>query len=417
MEKTAITGIGLISPLGQNKRQWFAGLCDGRRRLRPFDGYTSASGRNRLAFCIDEFDPSEVLPTKGLQYFGRTHLLAAAAARLAATDCGLPVNGDDPAYLVDPAHLGVVMAMTFGTLQNLSDFYEQALAEGPAAVSPVKFANTVANSPASRTAILLGAKGMNATLAHGENAGLDAIAFGADQLALGPERFMLAGSAYGLCQDMMRAYEARELLDPITAGAEQAMSIPLDRRARGLVLGEAAAVLVLETPENARARGARIHGYVTGHAQGFDPDWPAVSADAADRVAAIMMRALQKAGLTPDRIDWVAAAAGGLPGPDAVEACAIGKVFGATGAFRVTALKSLIGECFDVIGPLGVAAALLSMAQGVIPPTAGLKYPHAALPEGCVLDRAEKRTVRHVLVNALSLNGGCSSMVVSSPQE
>jgi 3-oxoacyl-[acyl-carrier-protein] synthase II len=408
METTAITGIGLITPLGQDKHQWFAGLCEGRRLLRPFEGYTRASSRNRLAFCIDDFNPSAVLQTKGLQYFGRTHLLVAAAARLAMTDCRLPADG------FDPAHIGVVMAMTFGTLQNISDFYEQAIAEGPAAVSPVKFANTVANSPASRTAILLGAKGLNATLAHGENAGLEAIAFAADQLARGPERLILAGSGYGLCRDMTRAYEARGLLSPAKTTAQQGTSIPLDMNAHGMTLGEAAVVLALEKPEHARARRARIHGYVRGHAQGFNPDWLTAPDHTAEGVAATMSRALQKAGLSPDQIGWVAASASGHPGLDTVEARAIGKVFPKTGAMRATALKSMTGECFDVIGPLGVAAALLSMKQGAIPPTAGLKRPHAELPEGCTLDKAESRTVRHVLINALAVSGGCSSLVVSS---
>lgn len=410
METTAITGIGLNTPLGRDKRQWFANLCQGHRQLRWFEDYTDASGRNRLAFCIDDFDPSAVLQTKGLQYFGRTHLLTAAAAQQALTDCGLPVKG------LDPAHIGVVMAMTFGTLQDISGFYEQALADGPTAVRPVKFANTVANSPASRAAILLGAKGLNATVAHGENAGITAIAVAAAQLARGPERLILAGSGYGLCRDMMRSYEARQLLAPAKTNAKQAASIPLDMNANGLVLGEAAVVLTLETVENARARGARIHGYVTGHAQGFDPDGLTDPDSAAERIAAIMLRALQKAGLSPDRVTWVAASAGGHPGLDAVEARAIRKVFGDAGTVRVTALKSMNGECFDVAGPLGVAAALLSMATGVIPPTAGLKHPRAELPQGCILDRAEKTTVRHVLVNALAISGGISSLVVSSQE-
>jgi 3-oxoacyl-(acyl-carrier-protein) synthase len=127
-----------------------------------------------------------------------------------------------------------------------------------------------------------------------------------------------------------------------------------------------------------------------------------------------MLRALQKAGLSPDQISWVSASANGHPGLDTVEARAIRKVFGDAGTVRVTALKSMTGECFDVIGPLDVAAALMSMDHAVIPPTAGLKYPHADLPEGCTLDRAEKATVRHVLINVLALSGGCSSMVVSS---
>ncbi len=420
MQTTAITGIGLITPLGQDKHQWFTGLYEGRRRLQPFEDDAGAAGRKRSAFCIKDFDPSTVLQTKGLQYFGRTHLLAAAAARLAVTDGGMPADGSDPARPFDPTHsfdptlLGVVMAMTFGTLQNLSDFYEPALAHGPAAVSPAMFANIVANSPASRTAILLGAKGVNATLAHGENAGLSAITFSAGRLARGPERLILAGSGYGLCRDMMRAYDARGLLVPATANAHRPASIPLDMNAHGMVLGEAAVVLALETPENARGRDARIYGYVTGHAQGFCPDGPTAPGNAANRVAATMRRALQKAGLSPGRISWVAASAGGHPGLDAVEARAIGKVFDEAGTVRVTALKSMHGECFDVIGPLGVAAALLSMEQGVIPPTAGLRHPHPALPIGCALDRAESRTVRHVLVNTLALSGGCSSVVVSS---
>jgi 3-oxoacyl-[acyl-carrier-protein] synthase II len=408
METTAVTGIGVISPLGQNNHQWFSGLCKGRRTPRPFEGYTNISGRTPDAFSIKGFDPSAVLKTKGLQYFGRTHLLVAAAAQLAITDCGLPVHG------FDPTHMGVVMAMTFGTLESISLFNEPAFSAGPAAVSPVMFANTVANSPASRTAILLGAKGLNATLAHGENAGLEAITFSADQLSQGPERLILAGSGYGLCRDMIRAYEARGLLGPTENSVAQSASIPLDINARGLMIGEAAAVLALETPENARTRNARIYGYVTGHAQGFSPDWPTAPDNTVDRITAIMWRALQKAGLSPGQISWVSASANGHPCLDTIEARAIRKVFGEAVNVRVTALKSMTGECFDVIGPLGVAAALLSMDQAMIPPTAGLKYPRPQLPEGCTLEKAEKATVRHVLVNALALSGGCSSMVISS---
>lgn len=408
MDTTAITGIGIVTPSGLDTRQWFAGLCRGRRLLRPFAGYADASGSNRSAFAANDVDPAKVLPSKGLQYFGRTHLLAAAAARLAMTDCGMT------AETIDPAHMGVVMAMTFGTLQNIARFYEQALADGPAAVSPLSFANTVANSPASRTAIILGAKGLNATLAHGENAGLDAVAYSADQLDQGPERLILAGSGYGLCPDMMRAYDARGLLAPEAGDKGQPAFFPLDNRTGGLVLGEAAAVLALETVQNALSRNARVYGYAIGHAQGFNPDWPPNGNQAVATVAATMQRALDKAGLSPAQIDWVAAGACGHPGLDSVEARAITTVFANTAKIRVSALKSMTGECFDTAGPLAVAAALLSMEQGAIPPTAGVLHPHGDLPSGCLSSKAVSGPVRHVLVNALSLGGGCSSLVVSA---
>jgi 3-oxoacyl-[acyl-carrier-protein] synthase II len=382
-------------------------LCEGRQAVVDVQAFEPPPGKSRLAVEIVGFDPKTVLKVKGLQFFGRTHLLAAAAARLAFSDAGLQPEE------IDPTRLGIVLAMTFGTLHNITSFYHEAVASGPAAVSPIDFANTVANSPASRTAILLGARGINATLAHGETAGLDGLTFSARHLAQGPEQFILTGSAYALCPDMYRAYGAQGRLSPgLNEGPEQLT--PMDRRANGVVLGEAAVILALERADAARMRNARIYGFITGHAQGFDPSRGRDVSASEKIVARTMAQAIRNAGLTPDRITWVAAAANSYPELDALEARALALVFGLRPRVRVAALKSMTGECLDVAGPQGVAAAVLSITHGVVPPTANLKDPRPELPEGCCHFEPYSTAVHYVLVNALAFGGVCSSTVIAA---
>jgi 3-oxoacyl-[acyl-carrier-protein] synthase II len=405
----AITGIGIVSPYGLDKEQWFNALCQGTPEARPFEAFEAQEVRSRLAIRVQDFDAKAELGAKGLTHFGRTHLLAATAARLALSDAG-PLPAD-----FDLAKLGVIQAMTFGTIQNITGFYNEAISDGPTAVSPIGFANTVANSPASRTAILLGARGLNVTLAHGETAGLETLAYSAYHLVSGPERLILAGSGYGLCRDMYRAYGVRGLLSPgNNGGAEH--NVPLDETANGVVLGEMAVGLALERPDRARSRDAKILGMITGHAQGFDPDCGRNPAQSARIVSRTMQRAIAKAGLKPGHITWVAAAANSHPRIDAIEARALKIVFGASSPTRVTAIKSMSGECFDVAGPQGVAAAVSSMVRSVVPPTAGLTRPRVELPSGCCSAVPESMAVHHVLVNVMAFSGGCSSMVVSSPE-
>ncbi len=407
IQPTAITGIGIVSPYGHNKTTWFEALCRGQAAIGPLDEDFPPAGGSRCAVRIHAFDPRVILRAKGLTHFGRTHLLTAAAAHLALTDAS-PLPDD-----FEMTELGVVQAMTFGTIHSITSFYGEALTQGPSAVSPLGFANTVANSPASRTAILLGAKGLNITLAHGETAGLEALALGARHLEFGPERMILAGSGYSLCPDMRRAYGVRGLLSPGRNGGPEHCR-PLDQSANGVVLGEMAVCMALERPDVAEARGARILGLITGHAQGFAPGDDVLMSE--QIIARTMAQAIERAGLTPGQISWVAAAANSHPRIDAVEAGALRRIWDSLPAARIAALKSMSGECLDVAGPQGVAAAVLSMANGLLPPTAGLIQPRSELPEGCLATAAEHMTVSHVLVNTIAFSGGCSALVVSAPE-
>ena len=363
-KRIVITGIGVLSPIAIGRDAYWEGLFGGKTGFRSVSLFDTSSYRVRIAGEIADFDPLPFLGKKGLRDLDRSTRLICSAAKLAIDDSGIEVTEDN-------THTkGVSIGTTFGSLHSISQFDRTGIIEGPRAVNPSHFPNTVINSPASQVSIRFKIKGFNTTISTGFCASLDAVSYAADFIKLNRADAVLAGGVEELCEETFLMFHNLGYL----SGMNGAMPCcrPYDAKRNGTILAEGAAVLVLESEEHAVNRGAAPLARVLGCGNAFDP--------AADRninhqgqgLKNAIFHALKEASLNPEDIDYICACANATHGLDRMETSVIKEVFGTSaGSIPVSAIKSMIGETVSASGALSLAAAVGARHAGPCPPQRG----------------------------------------------
>ena len=358
--QAVISGLGVVSPIGIGRHEFWNGLKNGEAGIRPISLFETDGLPCHDAGEIAAFEPETFLGRKGLKYLDRSTQLASCATALAFADAGLtPVaNGR--------GGVGLVLGTMFGSVESISAFDRQILQEGPRSVNPMGFPRTVINSPAGHVAIRFGLTGLNTTISAGTVSSLQAIAYAADFIADGRAEVLLAGGVEELSALTYSGFCAARLL----AGSEEAgvrCAAPLDVNRSGFSVGEGAVVLVLESPEHAARRGATIIAEISG--SGATHRAPAAGAvRQSDAAARAMRAALADAGVDPACVGSVCACANGSRTGDEVEARAIASVFGdGAETLPVHSIKSMVGETLGAAGAFQVAASLLTLTESVVP--------------------------------------------------
>ena len=405
-----VTGIGVIAPNGVGKQVYWQRCLDGAAGIRPITAFDARGYRCRFAAQIEDDRPAEILGTGGLRTLDRTTLLSLIAAKLALSDAGL-----DPA--VEGCTIGVVLGSTLGSLRSISEFDLAGLRDGPRYVNPAYFPNAVINSPASQISIRFQLQALNATIASGLTASLDAIGYAIDMLRLGRARRMLAGGVEEFCRQTFEGFYRMGALATSPDDHPPAFA-PMHGGRRGTLLGEGAAMLLLEPPAEARRRGAASCADVLGYATAFSQRGPFRRDPAGAAAVSAIRGALAAAELSPDAIDGISVSANGAGSSDETEAAAIAAVFGPRASeIPVMAIKSLIGETFSAAGAMQVAAAIGAMHANYVPPTR---------PFGCsdwlltpllpgIAHTGRPATIRHCLVIGTSVTGVSSALVLRRP--
>jgi 3-oxoacyl-[acyl-carrier-protein] synthase II len=381
MSQIAVTGIGVVSPLGHGVEPFWQGLLDGVSGLRPIRRFEAGPGP-ALGGEVPPLDPRAFVRTAAGRRIDWVSLMALAACRLALADAGLEAGA------LDPTRTGLGLGSAWGNLQETSAFLDRIHARG--AGNPLLFPNLVFNAPLSYATIELDVSGPTAMLSMQEASGEAAIAWGADAVAAGAVDVCLAGGTDELDAVLHQVLrEGRALA--------RGMPRPLDAGAEGPCPGEGAAVLVLEPLARARARGARVYARLTRHPGFAVPSpvhgWPRDPVPLAEGLAAVAAGA-----------DVVFAAASGRPALDRVEAASLARVL-AGRPVAVTAVRGTVGD-FGAAGALAAAAAALAVASGVVPPTLGVTPPARAGLD-VVVGAARRMPVRVALVDGLARGGVC----------
>lgn len=408
MEKTriVITGVSVLSPIGTGKDVFWENLTNGVSGIKPVTLFDVSNFNSKQAGEISDFDAKVYLGQKGIRHIDRTSLLVSSAAVLAIKDANLEnatYNGEE---------LGIVVGSTYGSIDSISSFDFQSLREGPNYVNPMDFPNTVLNAPASRASIFCKATGLNTTISNGVTSSIDAVIYASDFLRMGRVKAVLAGGVHGLTHDIFWGSHNSKILSGSTYGTLE-ICAPFDKRRNGMVIGEASALVVLETLENALKRNAHIYAEVKGYGTAFEPKM-AISKDyQIDGNRRAVINAIQDAGLTLHDISYISANAySGVYG-DAMETQVIKEVFGMrANLIPVTAIKSMTGECFDASGALQTVAAVMSVNTHIIPPTINYKE----RDENCDLSYVTQKSTlpaRNILINSFSRLGNNSSLIIS----
>jgi 3-oxoacyl-[acyl-carrier-protein] synthase II len=404
-EKIVITGVGVLSPIGTGRDAFWGGLSTGAAGFRPITLFDTSPFRVRVAGEITDFDPLLFLDKKGLRDLDRSTRLVCSAARLAIDDSRLKITEDNT------HSTGVSIGTTFGSLHSISQFDRSGLLEGPRAVNPSHFPNTVINSPASQVSIRFKIKGFNTTISTGFCAGLDAVSYAADFIKLNRADVVLAGGVEELCEETFLGFHNLGYL----SGAEgsEPLCCPFDRRRNGIILSEGAAVLVLEDAEHAQSRGADILGVVLGYGNSFDSRADSSFSRAGQGLNNAVTIALKDASLQPQDIDYICACSNSTKGLDSMETRVIKDVFGAH-AFKipVSSLKSMVGESFSASGALSLAGAVGALQRGIVPPTINYRESDPRCDLDYVPNEARQRQVKTVLVTSADPYGQNAAIIL-----
>lgn len=399
MRRVAVTGIGLVSPLGNSCAAVLESLAAARSGIRRLEG----EGYARLAHPIGAPAAAEPIvatePAK-LRMMDRTTRLALDASAQALSQAGLQSGG------LDGARVGVFIGTGMGGAQSTDDGYRTLYAEQSDRIQPFSVLLSMNNGAASWIGLEYGFSGPNLTFSTACSSSAVAIGEAALRIAAGAVDVMIAGGAEApLCLGSMKAWEAIRTVatrDPQDPGAS---CKPFSQDRSGMVLGEGAAILVLEAWDAARARGAPILAEVAGYGLTTDishPTHPSVEGQ-----ARAMRAALAAAAIEPAAVDYINAHGTGTQANDAVETAAIKQVFG-KGAYGipVSSTKSLHGHLLGAAGALEFAISILAMNGGLLPPTANLRRPDPACDLDYVPNAARAQgTIGTVMSNSFAFGG------------
>jgi len=397
-----VTGVGMVTPLGVGKNTFSQKLFKGDSGIRPIISFDTSRFPSSLGAQVSDFIPEDFISRKNLRKMDRLSRMAAASARMAIDDAG--VNMDS----IHRDRMGIILGTAYGSTDVSVKFAGTLFDEGPRMVSPILVPNTVMNAPAGHTSIELKFRGINSTVNHHEASAETAIAYAAAEIKRGRADVMLTGGVEIISEFFFEILSRFRALSPVNAGPEEAR--PFDTMRNGFVTGEGSGILCIEDMDHAEARGATPYCEIVGWGMSAYPspptDWPS---NPKGPVLAIK-KALESAGISPDKIDYICASANGGRKLDILEAEALSSVFATEGKRPfISSIKGAVGESFSS-GGIRAAAMAISIKEKVIPLTLGLKNP--IKPLRFVLNKNKETQINFGMVNGFSSGGTFVSIIL-----
>jgi 3-oxoacyl-[acyl-carrier-protein] synthase II len=400
MRRVVVTGLGVVSPVGIGVDPFWSALLTGTSgvgRITLFD----ATGHDcQIGAEVKNFDPLQWIEKKEVRKMDLFVQYALAAAIMAVEDGRLKV-GDE-----QRDRIGVLVGTGMGGIPMLLEQHRILLEKGPDRVSPFFIPGIITNMASGRISMFLGAKGPNSCVSTACATGNHAIGDSLRIIQRGDADIMVAGGTEAVISPLCVAgFSSCKALSTRNDDPERA-SRPFDRERDGFVMGEGAAVLILEALEHALDRGATIYAEVIGY--GMSSDAYHVTAPAPEGEGAVksMRGALEDAGLPPEGVDYINAHGTSTPYNDANETLAVKRVFG-DHAYRlaVSSIKSMIGHTLGAAGAIEAVATVLSLRHGVLPPTINYEHPDPDCDLDYVPNEARQRPIQVALNNSFGFGG------------
>ena len=397
--RVVVTGIGAVTPLGNNAADTWESMKNGKNGIGPITLFDTENFKAKLAAEVRGFDPREYLEVKEILRTDRYAQFAVAAAKQAADESGIEGT-------VEPERFAVLFGTGIGGISTFEKEHSTLLEKGPRRVSPLMVPMMIGNMAAGLIAIRHDCRGsvMPAVTAcaSGSNAigeAMRLIRHGYADAAItgGAEAAIIPSAIAGFAN--MQALSVAQ--DPDEA------SLPFDKRRGGFVMGEGAAALVLEEYSRAKKRGARIYGEVCGYGSTCDAYHITAPHPEARGGARAMEDAMKEAACLDQDLVYINAHGTGTPMNDVIETLAIKKALGEEGAKKalVSSTKSMTGHMLGAAGAVEALACLLALDEGIIPPTINLKEQDEACDLNCTPNRAVKADITLALSNSLGFGG------------
>jgi 3-oxoacyl-[acyl-carrier-protein] synthase II len=416
--RVVVTGIGVVSPIGISRERFWQACLDGRSGAHRLDSpwVVETDIVSHIAATVDDFDPQKAgIEPKRARLLDRTAQFALGAAREALVDAGL---ADGELAALDRHRLATVVGSGIGGLTSLE--ISHATWHEKRRKSPIKrysLPMLIPNAPAAQIAIRFGAKGECSAISTACAAGTMALGDAWRILERGEADVVIAGGADGVAGDFdaygLAGFDRLRTLSTRNDEPERA-SRPFDRERDGFVLGEGAAILVLEREEQARARGARPYAAIAGYASNCDAHSMMQLDDTGESITSLIAAALRSSDLSRDDVDYVSAHATSTRLNDKTEAKALRLVFDSRcDDIPVTGLKSMTGHAIGASGPLEAAAAVLSLDRGLLVPTINYEYRDPECDVNVVANKPREQRVNACLKLSYGFGGHNACLVLT----
>lgn len=409
--RVVVTGMGTVNPLAHNVDDFWKALLDGKSGAGPITLFDPEGLGTQFAAEVKDFDPQVYMPRKESRRLDRSTMLFWAATKQAFDDADLSFEDGDPASL----RAGVVCGTGIGGIGTTQQQIGVLAERGPSRVSPLAIPMIMSNQAAGAVSIDFHLAGPSTCTVTACAASANAIGDAAEIIRRGVTDVMVAGGMEGAVTAFaMGGFSSMKALSTRNDDPQRA-SRPFDKDRDGFLLGEGAGSLILESLEHATARGAKIHGEVSGYGMSADSYHITLPRPGGGGAARAMQGALDDAGAASDSVDYINAHGTSTPANDVTETLAIKTVFG-DGAYGipVSSTKSMTGHMLGGAGAVEAVIALKSLAEGVLPPTINYTTPDPECDLDYVPNEAREAKVTSVLSNSFGFGGHNVSLLFTS---
>jgi 3-oxoacyl-[acyl-carrier-protein] synthase II len=404
--RVVVTGLGLVTPIGNNVEDTWTGLMNGRSGADYIRKFDASQFPVTFACEVKDFDPLKFIPKKDARKMGAFIHYAIAASVEAVVDSGVTLteNGKFPEGIAENA--GTYISSGIGDFWAIEREHSKLLDSGPDRVSPFFIVSAIVNLAAGQVSIRFGAKGPNSATATACAAGAHAVGDSFRIIQRGDADLMICGGAESAITPMsvagfasMRALSTRNN-DPVHA------SRPFERDRDGFVIGEGAGILILEELEVARRRNARIYGEIVGYGTSADAFHLTMPDETGSGARRVMQRTLHDANIAPEQVGYINAHGTSTPYNDKFETLAIKDTFGEH-AYKlpVSSTKSMTGHLLGAAGGIESVFSILAIYRKMLPPTINYFNPDPECDLDYVPNEARPAEVEYVLSNSFGFGG------------
>lgn len=404
--RVVVTGLGAITPIGNNVEEFWKGLKEKKVGIGPITYFDTEGYKAKLAAQVKDFDPKKYMDPKAAKRMEQFCQFAVVAAKEALFDAGIDMEKEDP-YRV-----GVSVGSGIGSLQSIEREYKKLLDKGPGRVNPLLVPLMISNMAAGNVAIQYGLKGKCINVVTACATGTHSIGEAFRSIQYGEADVMVAGGTEASITPIgVAGFTALTALstseDPLRA------SIPFDKERNGFVMGEGAGIVILESLDHAQARGARIYGELAGYGATCDAYHITSPAEDGSGAAKAMEVALADAGMKPEDVDYINAHGTGTHHNDLFETKAIKLALGEYAKkVKISSTKSMIGHLLGAAGGVEFIACVKSIEDGFVHATAGLTTDDPECDLDYVKGDGVAMEVNCAISNSLGFGGHNATLLV-----
>lgn len=399
--RVVITGLGVVSPLGNDLRTFWHLLSEGASGIRPLSAFDTSPFSASLGAEVTDFDPTDFIPVKYARRMGRVSQFAVASALMAVRDAGLDLTE------ADRAEAAVSFGTSVGGLKEAFEAHDSMIRKQYQHTNPFTMTATFPNAVSSEVAIALGLHGQCETYSIGCSSTANAIGRATDLIRSGLADIVIAGGAEApLHPTIFSAMDAGRVLAPDQRGAIRNLPRPFDLNRCGIVLGEGAGCIVLESFDHARQRGARMYTELEGWRFTCDAYSMAKPLDTGVEQRRAIEQALTTARWFPEEVDYINACGLGTRDLDMLETGAIKRSLGSHAyQIPVSSFKGALGHAFAASGAFQVIGTALALEHQFIPPTLNLTEPDPDCDLDYVAGEGRAATIHRALINSFGFGG------------